>query len=89
MIRETPNESLPNTKYKGKYIHNNKKTKLPLTNIFNIILSNIPPQTHDALKESIESLSIRKRKRLIECDLVNKSAICIEEETKGKVMVPC
>jgi len=34
-------------------------------------------------------LSTRKQKREIECDLVNKSAICKEEETKGRVIVSC
>ena len=38
---------------------------------------------------SIESLPTRKRKQEMECALVRKSAICKEEGTKGKVMVPC
>jgi len=38
---------------------------------------------------NIESLLTRKQKREMECVLVKKSAICKEEGTKGKAMVPC
>jgi hypothetical protein len=31
----------------------------------------------------------QKNKREMECALVKKSAICKEEGTKGKAMVPC
>jgi hypothetical protein len=36
---------------------------------------------------NIKSLPTRKQKREMECDLVKKSTICKEKETKGKVMV--
>lgn len=54
-----------------------------------MIISNISPQIQDALVESIESLSVKKQKLLMECVFVNKSVTCKADETNGRVIVPC
>lgn len=52
------------------------------TNIFNI-----SPQTHNIAARSIENLPNKKWNREVECDFVNKSALCMVEVTKGNDIV--
>jgi len=46
------------------------------------------PQTHNATAKCIESLSNEKRKRKMECGLVNIYAIYKPEGTNGKDIMP-